>query len=421
MIVLVGTALITPHRASALDAYSAANFRSSIGVNTTFGQPGVYMQKPEQVKQALIELGALNIRERVGKLVTPQARDLWNCCGIKTLARIDARFDNKRETKVNSSLIGSEIDKALTIGANAIAGFEGPNEYSHYQNTGNWYLDLRNYMAGIHNTVRSVEKLSTPIIGPTVFMRQVSDIRQIGNISNSIDASNLHMYIGGNAPSYRLDEYMGDVQIMAPGEPVWVTEFGYHNGMTSKLGGMPISEAGAATYLPRWIALMFSKSPRGKFFIYELMDEGTNTSDHEQMRGLVRYNFSRKPAFHTVRRLIATARGATPGLQPQPLDISFGGQTNNLRKVLLQKSSKQYLLMLWQEVESWDVKKRAMINNPDQRVTVSLPRTANFTVIDTQPYADASVDAPPARIATSAKQATVSVPDHVVVVQLDLN
>ena len=411
---------VFPHRVLALEAYSAATFRASIGINTTFAQPGIYMQKPEQVKQALKELGILNIRERVSKLVTPQARELYACCGIKTLAQIDNRFNNKREAKIDPSQIDEEVDKALTIGAGAIAGFEGPNEYSHFQNTGTWYLDLRNYMARISQTVRAAEKLSTPIIGPTVYLRKVEDIRKVGNIGNSIDASNLHMYIGGNAPSYRLDEYMGDVQIMAPGKPVWVTEFGYHNGMTSKLGGLPISELGAAKYLPRWIALMFDKSPRGKFFIYELMDEGTNQSDHEQMRGLVRYNFSRKPAFHTLRRMIAAVRGASTGFKLQPLDIQLTGQAQNLRKVLLQKSNNQYLLMLWQEIESWDNKKRVMINNPDRPVTVRLPRKADVTMIDTLPFADASVDAPPRRIATAASQATVPVPDHVIVLQLDL-
>jgi hypothetical protein len=211
---------------------------------------------------------------------------------------------------------------------------------------------------------------------------------------------------------------MTDVRIMAPGEPTWVTEFGYHQAFGTSGA---ISEVTAARYLPRELALFFSKSPRGKFFIYELMDEGTNTTDHEQHRGLVRYDMSRKPAFYTVKRLLDMAKGTTPGLTARPLDVRFSGQTEGLQTLLLQKTASQYLLLMWQEVPSWDPDRRVTISVPRRSVTVSLPRTARMAMHDTLPNPGNAQDAvAPLLISTATRAAAVSVPDHLVIVQLDL-
>lgn len=407
-----------PAAATALEAYPSEQFRHAIGINTHFGHAGIYKNRAEDVKRALIDSGILYIRERANNTVITQARALWNCCRIRTLARIDYRYGNSYDAKLDPSQIPAEVDKALAIGTEALIGFEGPNEYTHHQKTGDWDGDLRDYIARTRDYVRNVKKLSIPIIGPTIYLRSLPDLQQLGNIGNLIEASNLHFYTRSYPPSFRLDEHFTNVQIMAPGEPVWVTEFGYHQAVNAS---MPVSELTAARYLPRELALFFGKSPRGKFFNYELMDEGTNSSDDEHFRGLVRYDMSRKPAFYTIQRLIDAVEGGSLGLAAKSLDIGFSGQTEGLRTLLLQKTGSQYLLLMWQEVASWDSNKRQVINVPRRSVTVSLPRDAKVDVIDTLPYpSNAKAGAPPLRIANSTRSAQISVPDHVIIVQLDL-
>lgn len=418
---VIGAMLVPSAPAVAMEAHSAEAFRQSFGLNShVAGQgaddPGRYAQ----IKDALREIGILYSRGKIAKGNAGRARDLFQCCQIKTLARIDARAGNDPRGVVDPQGIGRALDLAMAIGPEAIVGFEGPNEYTHYQNTGDWNLDLRAYTQRVAEAIRG-RGLTQTIVGPTVYMRREAEIRAIGDISAWVDASAFHIYTGGLEPSANLDDYLGDAQIMAPGKPVWVTEYGFHNALGNP-GSNPVSELAAAKYLPRFAALLFAASPEGKHFLYEFVDEGTDSSEREQNFGLLRFDLTKKPAYHAIRRLVDAAEGGSAGLQPEPLDLRLDGDGGGVRSVLLQKAAKEYRLLLWQEARIWDRKALTDIAVATRPVTVTLPTAArSIGLIDTLPStADPARDAPATSLGSNVREVKVDVPGHIVIVDIRL-
>lgn len=405
--------------ATALEAYSATAFRHSIGVNGVLSHtadPGRY----NAVKTALREMGVLYIRGKITPFNAPRVRDLWDSSGIRTLARVDERVGDRSDAKLEMSRIPSGVAAALGAGAQSIVSFEGPNEWTHYNTHEGWSTELREYTQRLYNEVRNVRGLSHPIVGPTIYKRNPEEVRKLGNIGAWVDASNFHIYTSSEMPSYRMDEWFSLSQQMAPGEPVWVTEYGYHNTLAVRSGN-PVSELTAARYLTRFAALAFRKSPRGKFFVYEFINSGTSATNREHNLGILRYDLSRKPAFHTYRRMIDVLESAS-AVQPISLDVRLSGETTGVQQVLLQKAPGQYLLMLWQEVPSWDRKARREINVPDRSVTVTLPRNASFIRHDTLPFpGEPGRDAAPVQLPSGRSSATIDVPDHIVILEMRLS
>jgi hypothetical protein len=208
---------------------------------------------------------------------------------------------------------------------------------------------------------------------------------------------------------------------MAPGKPVWVTEFGYHNTLQVPREN-PVSELAAAKYLPRFAALYFSRSPQGKFFIYEFVNGGSNQRDREHQLGIIRSDFSRKPAFHTIKRMIETVRSGSTSVRPRDLAVQVSGQAGNVEKLLLQKTDKQYVLLLWQEVKSWDVRGQRELELAARPITVSLPTNAAFTLHDTLPFENApGRDAAPRQLGGGRRSVTFNVPDHIVILEMKLS
>ncbi|MFO1155044.1 MAG: hypothetical protein U1E42_15500 [Rhodospirillales bacterium] len=407
-----------PNSAKALEAYSALAFRNSIGVNSVLSETSA-TSRYDAIKAALRDIGIVNIRAKLTPANAGRARDLYQSSGVKTLARIDFRVGGKITGRADPSAIAQGVNTALSVGSQAIVGFEGPNEYTNHQHGPGWDDDLRDYMRRLSDEVRD-RRLPQPIIGPTIYLRVPGDIRQLGDISNIIDASNFHIYTSGNEPSYRMGEWLSDARIMAPGKPVWVTEYGYHNAMKNPSQN-PVSEVTAAKYLPRFASIYFSRDPQGKFFIFELVDAGTNPADREQNLGLMRSNLAKKPAFHALRRMIDAVKSGSTQVNPRDLAVQINGQSN-METLLLQKSDKEYALLLWQEVKSWDVKSQRQLELAAKPVTVTLPSNATFSLYDTLPFEnDPDRDAAPEQFGGPRRSVTVNVPDHVVILQMKLS
>jgi hypothetical protein len=78
---------------------------------------------------------------------------------------------------------------------------------------------------------------------------------------------------------------------------IWVTEWGAPTGKSSQ----SISEAAQADLVRAGLRKLKSWSWAGPSFLYNFRDKGTNLSDREQNFGLVRYDWSPKPAYAAFR------------------------------------------------------------------------------------------------------------------------
>jgi exo-beta-1,3-glucanase (GH17 family) len=85
---------------------------------------------------------------------------------------------------------------------------------------------------------------------------------------------------------------------------VWATEFGFPTGSTSR----DVSEAKQAQLLTQAFALLSSRPWAGPAFVYSYRDSGTDKQNVEQNFGVVRYDYSVKPAYRAFRAAAAVRR-----------------------------------------------------------------------------------------------------------------
>jgi hypothetical protein len=85
---------------------------------------------------------------------------------------------------------------------------------------------------------------------------------------------------------------------------IWATEWGAPTGASTK----SLSEAEQARLVTISLARFTAWRWAGPTFLYSLRDTGTNAADVEQNFGLVRNNWSKKPAYDAFRRIAATQR-----------------------------------------------------------------------------------------------------------------
>ena len=87
------------------------------------------------------------------------------------------------------------------------------------------------------------------MIRSAIWGSEIAAYNKLGDISQWIDAGNLHYYTGGNKPTVTaegddtasattMDEAITNAGIIAPGLPIWVTETGW--GVAGE--GCPLSQ-----------------------------------------------------------------------------------------------------------------------------------------------------------------------------------
>lgn len=124
----------------------------------------------------------------------------------------------------------------------------------------------------------------------------------IGELCNVVG---LHSYPRGRWIGYGLSDRLKLVDIAYKGKPVWITEFGWTN-YTGGDGQRPTSERRAATLAYRGIPRIADHKRVQKAFRYELIDDPRHggTDDPGANYGLVRKDWTRKPEYLAVRRVL---------------------------------------------------------------------------------------------------------------------
>ncbi|MBA2343233.1 MAG: cellulase family glycosylhydrolase [Thermoleophilaceae bacterium] len=137
-------------------------------------------------------------------------------------------------------------------------------------------------------------------------------------LKGNYDALSIHPYNGANAPETKMYdpswEFLGGIRHIraaqnAAGDqaPLWLTEFGWN---TSDLrDGAPwengVAEETQAAYLARAFGLLADPAEQLEYvqgaIVYELRDAGTNRLVGNNNYGLLRNDFSQKPAYQAVK------------------------------------------------------------------------------------------------------------------------
>jgi hypothetical protein len=376
---LAATALIaSPATASAETARSADTFRDSVGVNTHVSYYGGPYGQWTRVLDNLQSLGVTHVRDAAfgdpswGGWLTRYNND------IQAAAARGIKFDLIMGKPNNS---GGTIDQLTAAVAGplrpAVDMLEGPNEYD-ISGVSSWSSPLISYQEQLYNAVRAQPALKgVPVIGPTIV--KWGNYPLVGNLTHALDRGNIHPYAGGQTPTtaHTVSELTRETQV-AGSQPTIATEAGFHNALNATTGQASVPESVGAAYTMRTVLEHFADGvPRT--YLYELLDETSEPAlaKPEQHFGLLRNDFSPKPAFTALKNLLAVIGTGTPaGLTDVPLKLS--GDTTGIQHVLLQRGDGSVVLAMWQTASLWDITAKKAVSVPTKYVTVGVGRATDY-------------------------------------------
>lgn len=395
----LGGALVQAAQAAPVAPARADDFVDSIGVCTHWSYYDTPYGDFPRASELLGQLGVRHIRDGLH----PRERELWERFGIKTTA-------NFGPGDVKAQLQSIKEARAF------LAMIEGPNEVDIFAQSAAYKGKTfpegpRLYQRDLFEAIKSdPQTAGLGVIAPST-ARAGSNL-QLAPL-DSFDFLVMHSYAGGNKPTEPL---IGDGNnaireaarlqgIGANLKPIVVTESGYHTavGANLTLGGVQpgISEATGAKYFPRHFAEYFNAGIKRTFtyeFLNEFPDEATNA---EASFGLVRRDFSPKPAYGAIKNLISLLGEAkwnaatqtwdkpNPNFAPRALDFDLGGESGDIHSTTLQKADGTYYLLLWREVSSWNIKNLQPIENAPAKVTLTFQtpmRVSGVRVSDNSPW-----------------------------------
>jgi hypothetical protein len=360
--IAVGAALLLdrePHPPQlARGELSAAAFVDSIGVVTHLSYVGTAYERRGDVLARLQELGVRHIRDAAPGATGPAADGLReaSAAGIDGTLGADISIDPARWVSDSVSVMGDHV-----------AAFEAPNEVD---NAGDpeWPAKLRDYMTRLAAAVRK-QAPGTAVIGPSL----VNPASRSSLPHGLPGLFNAHPYSGGLLPEPTLDLAIDEWHATAPHRKAVFTESGYHTALAATLGQPPASEAAAAVYIPRLLLTAFGAHV-SRTFIYELVDVRPDPAlgDPVQHWGLLRNDFSPKPAFTAVKTLIAAVR-SSPGPGPDGR-LRWSLKTDGddpVERLVLARADGSRVIALWRPVSVWDRDARQSVDPGQVGVEVS--------------------------------------------------
>lgn len=424
----VAAALGIPGNAIAMEPQPAASADAAleaVGINTKFTDTEIeHCALVPVLRDALRDLRLRHIRDTVttwdrantactwverGRVHTARGRELLASLApkvktsltISTLNRVtQAQLLSGEEVRRRISSPGPEND-ALDVAEwlaerGALEGLEHTNELDlglwrsfkiGRQYVHPWLTALRNNQMQIHAFARAEDRpllAGVPIIGPS-FGRERSHAAYANGFDATAyqDAGNLHFYANGQMPESspehpggELNEAVATARAASPGQPLVVTEAGYHTAPEARnpdgvLTGA--SEEAAAVYLPRML-LGLKNEDVARTYLFELRDHRNfGPQDQESYFGLLRWDGTRRLAFGAMARLFSALDDPGPAHTPEPLAYELtddlGGE---VRTRLFGRRDGSYVLAVWRAVPVWDPVEQRPVPVTPRRVGVTL-------------------------------------------------
>lgn len=387
----------------------ADSFVDAIGVNTHF----IYTDTPyvtawNTVKRLLVASGIRHVRDALVADAAYERR-------LATLGSAGIRFNLGATIDPNAGENAAYIT-SFPKRVPSMESFEGPNEFDGSKV--HWVADMQAYQKMLFNAAAPT---NLPVIGSSMLEAQ-SALSKLGNsLAGSQTYGNVHKYFANNNPGssgwganfppygvYGSIAYDLNIAKATFGNiPIMVTETGYNDA-----GTPPLPQPIKLRYTLRAL-LEFWNAGVSRSYLYEFVDEGVG-----EKFGLLDRNAQPKTTYTAVKNLIRALRDPGPAFTLTPLACTISG-TASLHHTILQKRNGSYVLILWDEVPSWDTTANVPRTVAPQTVTLSL--NAAPSAISAATFNDTgNLVAAPIR-AMSASTYTLSINDHVTLVTIQSN
>ena len=356
---------------------SAGSFRDSVGVVTHVVYFDTAYANWPRVVARLDELGVRHLRDGLYGNPSPAWRD-WNQRYFEAVDLAAAHGMRFNFIVGKPGFPGGTLDQLLDVARgrlrHATEALEEPNEYDHFNGGHGWATRLTAYSRELYRKAkRSPSLRRLPIVGPS--FGTTNGAGRVGDQRSYLDVGNIHPYTYGLSPDPRhVRAELVKGSAVSGRKPVWATEAGFHNAMRGPASEQPgVSEGAAAVYLTRTFLQHYASGIR-RTYAYELLDEKRDLRgrDPQQHYGLLRRDFSPKPAFTALKNLLALVgpAGARPALRPLRLGVRGPG---DLHRLLLRRADGRYLLALWRTASVWNPARRHALQVAPRQVVLSLP------------------------------------------------
>jgi hypothetical protein len=374
------------------------------------------------------ETGVVNLRGKIGSgpaavAVLRRLRPLFDA-GVRmcvTIAEQDGSAFDLKKTQASLDFLASHV------GADNISGIESANEYNNpATRPADWVARLRHFQTWLHDSVRRNRAFDrVPLIAPSMWGRLTTDYRALGNLEPTVDRGNLHYYTGGRRPTRMgepgqsselgggadssLERAIADARTLSPRSRLWMSEFGYRVAGAGANHRGDLNERIAAKYLLRGLFDILAEGVE-KTFIYTLIDD-----DHETppaYHGLLDRSLRPRVAFHGLCNLMALFRDESsprPSIAP---DHSLAGATRAVRHHAFSRADGSKLVVLYQDVDSYDRRSRAALKVAPVAVRLDFAEPVRAEVFDPM------VSATALRTGAPASRLTLAVGDSVTIVKI---
>ena len=400
-------ALAPPGDGGGTPAMPAARLLDSIGVQTHGDYLDTSYTDAPRVERAIRRLGIRHVRDGI----TGDPGNERHLRFLERLGRAGVRLD----LTIDDVGGGAGIDDRLAVVRDRLLPYteslEGPNEGDADRAPG-WADRVRAFQRELHAKAKQDPELRRiPLLAPSL-----ADNRNqgaLGDLRGLADWANLHSYPGGQPPRRpQLPDELAAARGALGDAPLVVTETGYHDALREQGAQPPTSERAAGAYYPR-LFLEYLLAGVQRTYAYELLDEKAEPArtDQEQHFGLLRSDFTPKPAAESLRRLIALVRGPGGGDHDAGvLDLRISQPEERVRRLLVRRSDGRFLLLLWQSAAVWDRHARRELDPPSVAARVELGAT--FGKVELHRVGAAAA---PTRSLGASREAIVSVPPDEIV------
>ena len=401
-------------RAAAVQASRADAFVDSLGVNTHYGNSiftGGNAYADRRVDQKLAALGIRHIRDHS-----------YNAEGVAVVDNLYATY-GIRANLILGETTRTPADLVTLLKTHpAYEAIEGLNEPDGTNRTYNGFTDNRSandYPAtkAFQNDMYAAIRADPQLNGVTILSPAMSrSNRSQFLIPINFDVAAMHSYAWASPttfadmPSGGVDQALSDMSALRGAKPLWATESGYYNQLPTNTKSIPENISGK--YIPRLYAEFFKRGI-GRTYVYELADQGPDTTAREQNFGLLRFDMTEKPAYVAMQNLIdLLEEPAAAPFTPLRLDYTITAPAS-VHQTLLQKTDGRFFMMLWNEVLSYDSVNKVDLNPAPAATTLAL-QGGPFDVR----IFDPNVSPNPLSTQFGVTSLNLNVPDEVMVVEL---
>ena len=151
------------------------------------------------------------------------------------------------------------------------------------------------------------------------------------------------------------------------------TETGYHNALSDSANQPPASEAAAAVYFPRLLLTPSASGPAHVHLRAARREARTGPGRPQQHFGLLRNDFSPKPAFTAMRTPDRGGEAVSRAGDRHMLDwtVSGAGAKRSIRLTLVRRDGSR-VLALWRPVSVWDRTRAGRTSPGEVPVTIAV-------------------------------------------------